>query len=78
VFDVVGKISSDDETNQGYCDRVKAIIYGTTGDDAIECEIVPRGMKFVKVRCTAMVESTAMINSIYDELGQMESTVMKF
>jgi len=35
-------------------------------------------MKFVKVRCTAMVESTAMINSIYDELGQMESTVMKF
>lgn len=81
VFDVVGRVSSscdDGDSNDGYADRVKKIVFETTGDENIECDIVPRGKKFVKVRCKAMVESTTMINNIYDELGEMESTVMKF
>lgn len=86
IFDVVGRLSSNDEsendsitTNEDdYADKVKTIVFDTTGDDNMECEVVPRGKKFVKVRCTAMVESTTMINTIYDELGKMESTVMKF
>jgi putative lipoic acid-binding regulatory protein len=85
VFDVVGRLSSNDEsdtkdaTNEDdYADSVKRIVFDTTGDDDMECEVIPRGKKFVKVRCTAKVESTTMINTIYDELGRMESTVMKF
>jgi len=83
VFDVVGRVSSaddtnDDDNNKDYADKVKTIVFDTTGDADIECEIIPRGKKFVKVQCKAMVESTTMINTIYEELGQMESTVMKF
>ncbi|VEU35520.1 unnamed protein product [Pseudo-nitzschia multistriata] len=80
TFDVVGKVSAstgDDGTND-YAATVKQIIFETTGDESIECDVIPRGKKFIKVRCRAMVESTTMINSIYDELGEMESTVMKF
>jgi len=90
VFDVVGKVSSsdddkdgdndndDDGTNNDYAEKVKKIVFETTGDENIECDIIPRGKKYTKVRCKAMVESTTMINTIYDELGQMESTIMKF
>lgn len=79
VFDVVGKVSAESDANgEDYADKVKSIVFDTTGDDDIKCEIIPRGKKFVKVRCEAKVESTTMINNIYDELGEMESTVMKF
>ncbi len=82
VFDVVGKVSTDggddDDDGKVYADKVKSIVFDTTGDEDIKCEIIPRGKKFVKVRCEAKVESTTMINNIYDELGEMESTVMKF
>ena len=77
VFDVVGKAAAAAD-QQEYADRVKTVVFDTTGDEGIECEVVPRGTKFVKVRCKAVVESTTMINAIYDELGKMESTVMKF
>ena len=79
VFDVVGKVSAESDANgEDYADKVKSIVFDNTGDDEIKCEIIPRGKKFVKVRCEAKVESTTMINNIYDELGEMESTVMKF
>ena len=77
VFDVVGKIQGDNDSDS-YADQVRSIVFETTGDENIQCEIIPRGKKFVKVRCEATVESTTMINTIYEELGAMESTVMKF
>jgi len=79
TFDVVGKISADDDKDANeYAESVKKIVFETTGDENIEYDISPRGKKFTKVSCTAMVESMTMINTIYDELGQMESTIMKF
>lgn len=79
VFDVVGKIQGDnDSDSSSYADKVRTIVFDTTGDENIHCQIIPRGKKFVKVRCEATVESTTMINTIYEELGAMESTVMKF
>ena len=77
VFDVVGKIQGENDSDC-YADEVRSIVFETTGDENIQCEIIPRGKKFVKVRCEATVESTTMINTIYEELGAMESTVMKF
>ena len=81
VFDVVGKINDGDDDcsdSSTYADKVRSIVFDTTGDEDIKCDIIPRGTKFVKVRCEATVESTTMINNIYDELGAMASTVMKF
>ena len=80
VFDVVGRINDETETTNGedYAQKVKSIVFATTGDQDIVCEVIPRGKKFVKVQCEATVQSTTMINMIYDELGAMESTVMKF
>jgi putative lipoic acid-binding regulatory protein len=82
VFHVVGRKNDDDNNNNDddndYANSVKKIVYETTGDDNIECEIIPRGKRFIKVQCEAKVESATMINTIYDALGQMESTVMKF
>lgn len=73
MFEVVGRTS-----NEKYAEDVKSIVFGITGDDTIECGVIPRGTKFTKVQCITMVESTAMINSIYEQLGAMEATVMKF
>ena len=70
--------NNDDDDDDDYASSVRKIIYETTGDDNIVCEIIPRGKKFIKVQCEAKVESATMINTIYDALGQMESTVMKF
>jgi putative lipoic acid-binding regulatory protein len=89
VFHVVGRKNQpstndddDDDNNNNddddYASSVRKIIYETTGDDNIECEIIPRGKRFIKVQCEAKVESATMINTIYNALGQMESTVMKF
>jgi len=78
VFEAVGK-AADDADRKVYADRVRTVVFESTGDDdGLELEVVPRGSKFVKVRCSATVQSTAMINAIYEELGKIESTVMKF
>ena len=44
----------------------------------MEMRVTPRGKKFTKESVSVSVESAAMITSIYEDLGQLESTVMKF
>jgi len=87
VFHVVGRKSSllsssssndDDDHNNDYAKSVQKIVYNSTGDDSIEIIIIPRGKRFIKVRCTATVQSTTMINTIYEELDRMEATVFKY
>jgi len=81
VFHVVGRKSStsnDEDHNNDYAKRVQKIVCKNTGDDSIECVIIPRGKSFIKVRCTATVQSATMINTIYEELDRMETTVFKY
>jgi len=81
VFHVVGRKSStsnDEDHNNDYAKRVQKIVCKNTGDDSIECVIIPRGKRFIKVRCTATVQSATMINTIYEELDRMETTVFKY
>jgi len=46
--------------------------------DTVVCVVKPRGKKFTKITVEVMVESAAMINSVYEELGLLERTVMRF
>jgi len=47
-------------------------------DDTVVCVVKPRGANFTKITVEVRVESAAMINSVYDELGALERTVMRF
>mmetsp|Transcript_18934 Transcript_18934/g.35320 ORF Transcript_18934/g.35320 Transcript_18934/m.35320 type:complete len:185 (-) Transcript_18934:1147-1701(-) len=78
TFTVVGKTLGVEELQNEYIDRIKALVYDTTGDDGISCEVTPRGKNFLRVEVNASVQSVGMINSIYDELDAMNQTVMRF
>ncbi|KAL7451700.1 hypothetical protein ACHAWC_005641 [Mediolabrus comicus] len=83
TFSVVGRnIEDEDSSSVGdiYANEVKAVIESALGETEMEMEmrVTPRGKKFTKVSVSVSVESAAMITSIYEDLGQLESTVMKF
>ena len=83
TFSVVGKNNQqlDDESDgrDAYANEVKSIIFSVLGSDAqIEMRVVPRGKKFTRVTAKVNVDSQSIINNIYEELGSLESTVMKF
>lgn len=78
TFVIVGKTNGDAALRESYVDEVKRIVSGTSGVEGIKCEITPRGKTFTKVQVEVEVQSAAMINSIYDDLGKLEVTVMKF
>ena len=78
-FNIVGRTGGDDNTRDQFIEQVKKIVGNTSGDeDGIELQITPRGKNFVKVTIQAMVESAAIITTIYDELEALEETVMRF
>lgn len=82
TFSVVGRNIEDEDSSSSvgdnYADEVKAVIESTLGETEMEMRVTPRGKKFTKVSVSVSVESAAMITSIYDDLGQLDSTVMKF
>ena len=79
AFTVVGRTSGDHEAKETYVEDVKRIVGDTCGGfESLECRVTPRGANFVRVTVEVLVESTAVINTIYDELGQMEMTVMRY
>jgi putative lipoic acid-binding regulatory protein len=78
TFNIVGRTEGDDETRDQYVDEVKKIILGTSGDeDGITCKITPRG-NFTKLQVEVEVFSVTMINTIYDLLGKLDRTKMRF
>lgn len=72
-FSVLGKTDGDENIKQIYIDEVKRIV-GTDN----ELRVVQRGTRYVKLSVNVTVDSTAVINFIYDALGSLERTVMKF
>ena len=81
TFTVVGKTLEKEESAAGdiYAKEVKQVLTSVLGSDAeMEVRVVPRGKKFTRVSLKVMVESASVISSIYDELGALEATVMKF
>ena len=83
TFSVVGRNAEDETTGESACDnyakKVRTVIESTLGETTcIEMRVTPRGKRFTKVSVKALVESAAIIATIYEELGELESTVMKF
>jgi len=79
TFTVVGKTNGDDEAKEAYIDQVKRIVGETSGSaHTLELRVTPRGANFVRVSVEVTVESGAIINTIYDELSNVEATVMKY
>ena len=79
VFNCVGKTSGDEELQTTYLEQVKEVVLETSGDqEGIICKVTPRGRNFTKVQCEVSVESSSMINMIYDDLEKLDMTVMRF
>ena len=83
TFSVVGKnnqqLDDENEAGDAYANEVKSILLQILGSDAqIEMRVVPRGKKFTRVTVKVNVDSQSIINNVYEELGSLESTVMKF
>mmetsp|Transcript_10728 Transcript_10728/g.23768 ORF Transcript_10728/g.23768 Transcript_10728/m.23768 type:complete len:199 (+) Transcript_10728:177-773(+) len=78
TFTVVGK-TVEDSAGDAYVNEVKSALSSILGSDAkTEMRVVPRGKKFTRVSAKVTVESASIISSIYEELGALEATVMKF
>lgn len=78
-FTAVGRTNGEDSLKEDYVEQVKKIVTSMSGDeDKFQCKIAPRGKSFTRVSIQVTVESAAVINSIYDELGKVEMTVMKY
>eukprot|EP00977_Amphora_coffeiformis_P025293 scaffold19202_cov107-Amphora_coffeaeformis.AAC.1 len=83
TFHAVGKHAAGDEAaRQAFVQSVQTIVRqgaGLRNDDAsMDCEVVPRSSKFVKVSVTVTVESGSMITEIYQALGALSDCVMQF
>lgn len=78
TFNIVGKTSGDDAVRDEYVEEVFKVIRGIAGDDEMTSQITPRGKNFTKVQCEVEVQSSSMINSIYEDLEKVDRTVMRF
>jgi len=78
TFSAVGKTNGDDGAVQEYVEEVKRVVLETSGDNDATWEIRPRGSKFTKVQCEVEVQSSTMVNTIYEDISNLERTVMRF
>jgi putative lipoic acid-binding regulatory protein len=79
TFNAVGRTSGEDSLKEEYVEQVKETVSSLAGDEVdFKCQITPRGKSFTRVSIQVKVDSAAVISSIYDELGKMEMTVMKY
>jgi hypothetical protein len=77
TFTAVGRTESI--AGDLYANQVKSALASVLGSDAkMELRIVPRGEKFTRISAKVTVDSASVISSIYEELGAIEATVMKF
>jgi putative lipoic acid-binding regulatory protein len=78
AFNIVGKTNGDDTAADAYIAKVKDIVVSNSGNKEIEFVVKPRGKNFTKVTVEAYVESSSMITNIYEQLADVEETVMRF
>mmetsp|Transcript_31463 Transcript_31463/g.63458 ORF Transcript_31463/g.63458 Transcript_31463/m.63458 type:complete len:194 (-) Transcript_31463:90-671(-) len=79
TFTVVGKKAETEDPCDNYERKVRAVVESALGEAAnIEMRVTPRGKRFTKVSLKVTVESAAIIAAIYEDLGALDATVMKF
>jgi len=80
TFSVVGRTNGDIIIQKQYVEDVRKLLSNATGQDlqTLECEVTARGKKFTRVSVDVAVDSAAIITSIYEELANMEFTIMRY
>jgi putative lipoic acid-binding regulatory protein len=78
TFNIVGRTGGDASTAESYVEMAKEALRLGSGMTEAEYVTTPRGKKFTKVTITATMQSAAMINLVYQELANLEMTVMRF
>ncbi len=77
TFSVVGR--TEFVAGDVYANEVKLALSSVLGSDAeMELRVVTRGKKFTRVSAKVTVDSSSIIKKIYEELGALDATVMKF
>jgi putative lipoic acid-binding regulatory protein len=79
-FNVVGRTRGEKTLEEEFIGQVKAIVWKGSGDDEenVLCQITPRGKSFTKVTVQAQVGNATIISSIYEQLEELELSVMQF
>jgi putative lipoic acid-binding regulatory protein len=78
TFSAVGKTNGDERLRDVYAEQVKRAVLAISGDVDSTFEVLPRGKKFTKVQCVVEVQSATMISSIFEDIANLERTVMRF
>ena len=78
TFNIVGKTGGNGKDEEAYVDLVQQAVRLGSGITEMDYVATPRGKNFTKVQVTVKMESAAMINSVYQELANLEMTVMRF
>lgn len=78
TFTAVGKTNGDEAIRDEYVDEVKKVVLATSGNEDAKWEILPRGKRFTTVQCEVEVQSSTMVNLIYEDISNLEKTVMRF
>eukprot|EP00591_Stephanopyxis_turris_P012477 CAMPEP_0195520748 /NCGR_PEP_ID=MMETSP0794_2-20130614/17524_1 /TAXON_ID=515487 /ORGANISM="Stephanopyxis turris, Strain CCMP 815" /LENGTH=219 /DNA_ID=CAMNT_0040650167 /DNA_START=14 /DNA_END=673 /DNA_ORIENTATION=+ len=79
-FTVVGRTNGDEAIRDQFVNDVRSLVSGAAGGDAdsIQYKVTPRGKTFTRVCVEVTVDSAAIITSVYDSLGDLEQTVMRY
>ena len=81
TFHVVGKTNGDAATQSSFVQQVQRTIQESCGDDddePVRYDVTQRGTKYTKVSIQKQVMNAQEITFIYDQLSQLDRSVMQF
>ena len=81
TFHVVGKTNGDAATQSFFVQQVQRTIQESCGDDddePVRYDVTQRGTKYTKVSIQKQVMNAQEITFIYDQLSQLDRSVMQF
>ena len=82
TFHVVGKTNGDAATQSSFVQQVQRTIQESCGDDdddePVRYDVTQRGTKYTKVSIQKQVMNAQEITFIYDQLSQLDRSVIQF
>jgi hypothetical protein len=61
-----------------YVKEIKTLVESLSGYKVMDVDVKPRGSKFIRVSFGVTVESVSILSSIYEGLGALERTIMRY
>ncbi len=84
IFTVIAKtvtannVSGIDSVDDIYVKEVTTLVESLSGYEVMDVDVKARGSKFIRVSFGVTVESVAILTSIYEGLGTLERTIMRY